>query len=58
MRITNPKIVICEASNIDRVRQSFVQLGLDIPVYIFDDSRTDNSVNELLVETGNEIDFR
>lgn len=55
--LTKPKIVFCEPSNIDRVRLALQELLLDIPVYTFDESPKDGSVDELLVETGNEKDF-
>lgn len=55
--ITLPKIVICETSNIDRVRHALDHIDLDIPIYTFDEISNEKCVNELLSETGNEEDF-
>lgn len=57
LKITNPKIVFCMPTNIDRVHEALEQLGLEIPVFTFDDSPKEGSVDQLLLETENEQHF-
>lgn len=57
LKITQPKMVFCESSNVDRVREALEQLALDLPVYLFDDNSNGLSVEDLVAETGNEEDF-
>lgn len=57
-RITRPKLVFCDADNLDRVRRSLSDLNLTPRIFTFD-QRTNHSdsVDDLLVETHEEDRF-
>lgn len=58
LRMTTPRIVFCEPTNIDCVRLALEEVGLAIPIYTFNKHETAASVDELLLATGTEKDFR
>lgn len=58
LRLTQPKVLFCDADNIDRVRQSLAELDSVVPIFTFD-RKVDGArlVDDLMHETGTENDF-
>lgn len=57
LRLTSPKIMFCEPSNVDRVLQALKETQMSIPIFTFYKHENANLVDDLLLETGSEKDF-
>lgn len=55
LRLTQPKVLFCDADNIDRVREALGVLDRVVPIFTFD-RKVDGArlVDDLLHETGTE----
>lgn len=56
--ITRPKLIVCDLENVDVMRNCLNELGLESPIFSFDESTTgSHSAAELLIATNEEETF-
>lgn len=56
-RLTKPAMVFVDSENVDTLEEALIELTLDLPIFVFGDSRRYKKVEELFAEIDEETQF-